>query len=383
MTTVSLLKCETYDREALARAVEASFKNIGFDPKKFKKARVALKPNLLTSSTPDQAVVTHPEFFRAVAQFVKKNGGKPVLIESPAIQPLTRVMKKTGYDELAREEGVEVVVPYDAAVIHNEKARLFKRFEVAKEILDADIIINIPKLKTHEITHITGAVKNLFGLIPGTRKAQWHMRAKTKEDFSNFLLDFYGAVVSEIAKGRPLITLMDAVVGMEGKGPGTSGTPKQIGAVLAGMDAIAVDYVAAGLVGADINKVLTITEGAKRGLGAASSDKITIKGDAIASFDVSGFAEPRSSSPTIPFPGLLKNLIVERPVPSADRCTLCYQCREICPAGAISRAQGKMKVPSYDYNKCIRCYCCMEVCPEAAISLRRGRLQWVINLVSR
>jgi formate hydrogenlyase subunit 6/NADH:ubiquinone oxidoreductase subunit I len=136
-------------------------------------------------------------------------------------------------------------------------------------------------------------------------------------------------------------------------------------------------------VGADVRKVLTITEGARRGLGTASSDKITLKGDPLASFDVRGFVEPRSSSPTIPFPSLLKNLIVERPVPSAERCTLCYQCRDICPAGAISRAQGKMKVPSYDYNKCIRCYCCMEVCPEAAISLRRGRLQWVINLVSR
>jgi len=380
MATVSLVECESYEQERLSRSIEAGFRNLSFDNARFRNALVTLKPNLLTGVHPDTAVITHPAFFRAVAAFAKDCGARLRLVESPAIQPLSRVMKKTGYEDIVREMGVEVVHQPDIAVIHGSEGATFRRFEVARQALDADIVLNLPKLKTHGITYLTGAVKNLFGLIPGTRKAQWHMRAKTKEEFSSFLIDYYQALLASFGDGEKLITVMDAVVGMEGKGPGTSGKPRQVGAIIAGADALAIDFVAASLVGLEVGEIFTITEGAGRGLGAASFESIRIKGSSPSLFSIPHFEPVRiRKGSAVPMGGLLKNLVVERPSPVEDRCTLCYQCRDICPARAISNARGAKKTPRYDYDACIRCYCCMEVCPEAAIVLKKGRLQWVLE----
>jgi uncharacterized protein (DUF362 family)/Pyruvate/2-oxoacid:ferredoxin oxidoreductase delta subunit len=384
MTRVALLKCENYDSLLIREKMLEALNLIGLEPGIFAGKRVVMKPNLLSATAPAKSVVTHPEFFRAAVRMVRDHGGKPILCESPGFQPLGKVMKKAGYDRIAEEEGCEIADPRATAVLFYDGPCRFKRFEISSAVFDADIILNLPKFKTHALTYITGAVKNLFGLIYGLNKAQWHLKARSKEEFSGFLLDYYGALLNGFEKRKVFIHLMDAVMGMEGEGPGVTGTPRKIGAILAGQDAVSVDAVATKVVGLRLKEVLTVTLGEKRGLGTGAFDRIDLKGAGLNGFQVRDYVPSKASgrSPGSRWPlstKAFKDLLVEKPVPSRERCTLCYQCKAICPGGAISESRGESGIPRYDYDKCIRCYCCMEICPEAAIGLKRGKLQWLLG----
>jgi uncharacterized protein (DUF362 family)/ferredoxin len=385
---VALLKCEDYDALRIREKMMEALNLIGLEPQIFAGKRVAVKPNLLNASAPEKSVVTHPEFFRAALRMVRDHGGNPILCESPAFQPLAKVIKKAGYDRIVEEEGCEIADPRSTGILFCDGRCRFKRFEISSAVFDADIILNLPKFKTHGLTYITGAVKNLFGLIYGLNKSQWHLKARSKEEFSEFLLDYYSALLRGFEKPKVFIHLMDAVMGMEGEGPGAGGTPRKIGAVLAGQDAVSVDAVATRVVGLPLKEVLTVTLGERRGLGTGAFERIELLGADLDAFQIRDYVPTRASggNPMGHWPlntRVLKDLLVEKPAPSKERCTLCYQCKAICPGGAISESQGESGVPSYDYDKCIRCYCCMEICPEAAIRLKKGKLQWLVNKWSK
>jgi uncharacterized protein (DUF362 family)/Pyruvate/2-oxoacid:ferredoxin oxidoreductase delta subunit len=378
MAVISLQKCTQYDNKLLKDKIIAGLKQIDFDLTALKDKRVCLKPNLLMPSSPERAVTTHPELFRAVAEIVHDYTRSIIIIESPNFFPLKSTIKKTGLAPIVNDLEIEVADITVTKALQFPLAHRYKSIDISKAFFDVDYIINMPKLKTHGFTHYTGAVKNLFGTMPGLSKAQMHMKAPSQMEFSEFLLDLYGGLLNGFEKPKKFIHIMDAVVGMEGEGPGPSGKPKKIGAVIVGDDAVALDYVAVNLVGLDLKKVFTITEGFKRGYGVKSPDDIQIKGETLKDMRITDFKASRSSvmggviwpltSPTI------KNLFIEKPVPRADVCTLCYNCMKICPAGAITKAD-EAKVPTYNYRKCIRCFCCMETCPEAAIYLKKGILQ--------
>jgi len=384
-TKVYLAPCRDYDASQILEKMKSGFSQLGMHPGMLKEKRVLIKPNLLKASSPDEAVVTHPEFFRAAVRLVKGMGGRPMMAESPAFQPLAKVMKKAGYDRVADEEECEVADPQNTEVLFSEGQARFKRFEISGAFFDADVVVNLPKLKTHGLTYLTGAVKNLFGLIYGLNKSQWHLRARSGMEFSGLLLDLYAALMQGAERPKTFIHLMDAVVGMEGEGPGSSGVPKKIGALLMGQDALAVDAVAVSLVKLDRKKVHTLTLGRERDLGATDLERIQVLGSRLDDLTVHDYVPSKSTgdpSPVSRWPlntEFFKNLLVERPVPSKERCTLCYQCKAICPGGAIGKSSGREPVPDYNYDKCIRCYCCMEICPEAAISLKRGKLQWLFH----
>ena len=384
MTRVALLKCADYDALRIREKMTEALNLIGLEPQVFAGKRVVLKPNLLSASAPEKSVVTHPEFFRAALRMVRDHGGTPILCESPGFQPLGKVMKKAGYDRITEEEGCEIADPRATSILFHDGPCRFKRFEISSAVFDADILLNLPKFKTHGLMYITGAVKNLFGLIYGLNKSQWHLKAQSKEEFSDFLLDYYSALLNGFEKPKVFIHLMDAVMGMEGEGPGVSGTPRKIGAVLAGQDAVSVDAVATRVVGLPVKKVLTVTLGEKRGLGTGAFERIELLGAGLDAFQIRDYVPTKASggNPMGHWPlntRAFRDLLVEKPVPSRARCSLCYQCKAICPGGAISESRGESGVPSYDYDKCVRCYCCMEICPEAAIGLRKGRLQWLIG----
>ena len=385
MTKVYLTACRDYDASQILENMTLGLSHLGIGPGVLQGKRVLIKPNLLRASNPEEAVVTHPEFFRAAVRLVKGWGGRPTMAESPAFQPLAKVMKKVGYDRVAEEEGCEVADPQSTDVLFCDGPARFKRFEISKAFFDADVVINLPKLKTHGLTYLTGAVKNLFGLIYGLKKSQWHLRARSGMEFSSFLLDLYAALLQGDGRPKTFVHMMDAIIGMEGEGPGISGVPKKIGTFLVGQDALAVDAVAVSLVKLDRNKVHTLTLGRERELGATEPEMIQILGSRLDDLVVHDYVPSRSTSDPSPVSRwplnteFFKNLLVERPVPSKDRCTLCYQCKAICPGGAIDKSDGRQPVPLYDYQKCIRCYCCMEICPEAAISLKRGKLQWLFG----
>jgi uncharacterized protein (DUF362 family)/Pyruvate/2-oxoacid:ferredoxin oxidoreductase delta subunit len=387
VATVSLLRCEEYDPRMVKEKLREGLLSIGLDSSVFQGKKVVIKPNLLNASPAEKGVVTHPEFFRAAVQIVKEGGGIPLMVESPAFQPLAKVMKKTGYDRVVAEEGCSVADPKETAVLFYDGAVKYKRFEVSKAIFDADVIVNLPKFKTHSLTYITGAVKNFFGFISGLNKSQWHVRAPTKEEFSSFLLDLYGSLLRGFEKPKRFIHMMDAITGLEGEGPGVSGRPRSIRAILIGEDAVAVDCAAVHLVGLAAKEARTIALGEERGLGQGSLAKIDLRGERLDGFFEGHYvpSSPGGHHPVSRWPmntKLVKNLLIERPVPSGKKCTLCYQCKTICPGGAIETSQNT-KIPFYNYDRCIRCYCCMEICPEAAISLKRGKLQWVLDILGK
>jgi uncharacterized protein (DUF362 family)/Pyruvate/2-oxoacid:ferredoxin oxidoreductase delta subunit len=385
MTKVYLASCKEYNATEIQKEMTTGLLDLGIGPERLQGKQVLIKPNLLNASDPEKAVVTHPEFFRACVRVVKAWGGIPMMAESPAFQPLAKVMKKAGYDRVVDEEGCKVADPRETRVLFWEGAESFKRFEIAGAFFDAHVVINLPKLKTHGLTYMTGAVKNFFGLVYGLNKSQWHLRARSGEAFSGFLLDLYGALLQGAGVSRTFIHMMDAVTGLEGEGPGLSGVPKSVGAMLVGQDAVAVDAVAVRLVNLDRERVHTLSLGEKRALGIAALGDIQILGAPLDALEVRDYIPSRAAgdpSPVSRWPlntEFFKNLLIERPVPSRERCTLCYQCKAICPGGAIEKSNGRDPVPLYDYDKCIRCYCCMEICPEAAIRLKRGKLQWLFG----
>jgi len=384
MYKVSLLKCDEYNDQKIKDTIIKSLENIDFDISSVNNKRIALKPNLLMPGKIEKAIITNPVFFKAVAEIVKDYNGKMVLIESPAIHSLHNTMKKVGYQEIIEKMDIEVADISKTKTIHNKEALQYKSIEIIEEFFNTDIIISMPKYKTHGLTYVTGAVKNMFGSISGMSKSQMHMKMPSNELFSNFLLDLYGAFQYGFDEQKPFVNIMDAIIGMEGDGPGYSGTPKFMGAVIAGQDAISVDYVATKAAGLDINKVYTIIYGFSRSFGASSEQDIQVIGNSIDDFSGIIFSPTENSilshAVRWPFTSVtIKNLFTEKPVPDETKCTCCYQCQKICPAKAISKAKSGKKIPDYNYDKCIRCFCCMEICPEAAISVKKGLLQWIFR----
>lgn len=385
MTKVALLKCTDYDEDVIIQTVKDGLEKIGFDVAQFKNARVGLKPNLLMGAKPDKAVTTHPLFFKAVARIVLENGGTPILTECHGFGPFKSVLNSTGYADVVKELGMEVGIMDEIAPLHYPQAKLMKRIEISKAFFDVDMIINLPKFKTHGFTYISGAVKNLFGTIPGLRKARMHLRFPEPNEFSEWLLDLNGALLNGFDRPKKIIHMMDAIIGQEGEGPGPSGTPKKMDAIIIGSDPVAVDFVGSGVAGLDYKKIPTIVLGFKRDFAVSSPDDISIAGQSIQDLRVRNFQPTKSSvsshflrgwlvSPTV------KNLFIEKPWPGEEKCTLCYKCKSVCPAQAISKAREDKNIPEYDYKKCIRCYCCIEFCPEAAISLKKGMLQKLLMI---
>jgi len=216
MRQVSLSRCTDYSNEILKEIIVRNLEAIGFRMDRFNKARVALKPNLILPATTDKAIVTDPEFFRAVAQIVREHKGTPVLIESPAIHSLERTIRKTEYGAIIDSEGIEVADPGKSRVIHHDGSKTFKSIEIQSALFDVDIILNLPKFKMHGLTYVTGAVKNLFGAMPGRKKAKMHVQVPAREDFADFLLDLYGALKLGFDKPKTLLHVMDAIMVQEG-----------------------------------------------------------------------------------------------------------------------------------------------------------------------
>jgi uncharacterized protein (DUF362 family) len=381
MSKVSINEVRRYDNSLIKETLYKAFDEIGFDLSRLKGKRVAVKPNLLSASKPEQAIITHPEFFRAAVKIIKDAGAFPVLIESPAINSLSRVFRASGYDRVIEEEGVEVDLEQSGMTINNDKGRRYKHFEIMKSVAAADFIFNLPKFKTHGLTYITGAMKNLFGLIPGMAKTQWHLKANARDLFCEFLVDYFEAVCSLFSEPKGIVHLMDAITGMEGNGPGTGGKPREIGAVIVSKDAVAADFIATSLVGFETKLVKTISIAAERGLGKKDLYEIEFNRDVFDLLKLDKF-EPAPMPINVRIEkikwlnNLLKRLTVERPVPIEGKCTLCYQCRQICSAKAIDKGDT---VAIFNYDKCIRCFCCIEVCPEAAIRIEGNFLSRIFN----
>lgn len=376
LSDVSLVRCADYDRDRVLSAVRRAIDLLGGIEVFVKPGeRVLIKPNLLKGSHPRDAVTTHPEIVRAVIRLVHDRGGRAAVGDSPGLGDLRHVCEKSGLLQVIREEGADLVQMDEAVTIKNNGQ--FHHFEIARAVQEADAVINLPKLKTHGMMTISGAVKNLFGCVPGRRKVQWHFNAGVnRAAFARMLVELSALI-------KPRLTIMDAVLGMEGNGPG-SGDPRVVGLVLAGADPVSVDLVSGTIVGADPACLPVISAAAEAGIGETRVDRINLRGERLESVLLKGFRLPPSEHTEWRLPEwvrrLLKQALTTRPEINHGECILCGICRDHCPQAAIRDSGNEMAI---EYRDCIRCFCCQEFCPHGAVSVGRGWALRIINSISR
>ncbi len=323
--------------------------------------RIGVKVNLLRGAPPEKVVTTHPETLRAVLRALLAAGARPFVGDSPGgpgnERRVNRAYEVSGMAAVCRDEGVELLVPdSDVVELAAPDGRLFRSFPVGRCWTEADGIVQVGPLKTHQLMRLTGAVKLTFGCVTGLRKGQLHVRASERADFADMLLDLHLALA-------PRLTVIDAIVAMQGKGPG-SGTPRAMGSLLAARDGSALDTALADLTVHQRRSVYTLAAAERRGL-IDLDEPYRLEGDQIV--PDRGFQHaPRDAQDRLPpaVRNLARNLLTSRPrLVNAAACTRCGDCAQICGASAITLAP----TPVYDDGKCVRCYACTEICPTAAI----------------
>jgi len=363
---VSIIKCDDYDTEDVYLKVKESVDLLG-GIKKFvsRGDRVLIKPNMLSAKPPESAVQTHPAVIEAAIRLVIDAGAIPLVGDSPGIGSSKSCAEKGGFSPILEKYGTELLKFNDAVTVKNPDGT-FKVFEIARDILEVDKIINLPKPKTHGQMVMTMAVKNTFGAVVGAKKTQWHLKVgNSPAKFARMLLDLHYML-------NPTLSIMDAITAMEGNGPG-SGDPVDLGLIFAGADATAIDAAASSVVGLDTSLLYTLSEAKRMGIGGTDISEIDVQGERIDDVLVSGF----KFTPTGPIMGrtpaiitrIARRALTPRPVINHDICTMCRQCEKICSAKVIKKSKGRMTI---DYHNCIRCFCCQEICPEGAITIRRG-----------
>ncbi len=369
-TPVAIAICRDYDDDRVLQAVRKAADLIGgIDDVIRPGDKVLLKANLLAPADPDEAVTTHPAVVRAVIELVKETGGIPVVADSPGYtfaggrcKALTECGLKAVADELeveslqfeALENGFEETAVPDGVYL--------KTVYAARLALEADVIITLPKLKTHASTWYTGAVKNMFGAVASHTRKEAHKLA-TYERFGGSIVDIYSVF-------RPQLAFMDAIVGMEGEGP-HHGSPRELGLILASKDPVALDAVASKAIGFDPMEIFTTRDASRRGLGQGDLDRIDVRGGRIA--DVAVDYDKPSGRRVNMHPLVMKvgyRLMTVEPDCVRDMCDRCAICAKSCPVGAIAMSP----YPVIDRANCIECYCCNEMCPTGAMEIRKNWL---------
>lgn len=367
MAKVAFSACHSYAKPEVEAALERTLSLLGGIGQWVKPGdKVLIKPNLLSGASPDKAVTTHPQLIRAVCILAQKAGGRVSLGESPGIGTFTQCAKGCGLDQIAREIGVELLEFSETVSVPTPSGY---RVSIGKPVMEADVIINLPKVKTHTQMYLTLGMKNCFGYVPGGEKARWHFRAGIDEDtFARMLVDIYLC-------RKPDLTIADAVLAMEGNGPGL-GTPRTLGWLAASDDTVALDRVCVEALGLEARRFKMLSQAQKANAGETDLKSIHILGAGLEDIRVSDFRPPdRLESlqfnrvpPLLRRP--LRDFLTSRPFVKRSKCIHCGRCFKACPANAIRWKKGK--VPSFEYAECIRCFCCHEMCESDAIYVKDG-----------
>lgn len=348
------------------RTDEAIEKILETYPFHWKGKRVVIKPNILSPSPPEKGITTHPSLIGSLVKALKRREAQCLVGDNPgwsgyaANEHCARV---SGIFEAA--DGCFVNFAKETIQI-NVPSRFFEKLVVSKPILEADMVIDVPKFKTHVQTKITGAIKNMFGIVVGAEKARVHLSAARPENFSEALVDIYQIRI-------PDLTIMDAVVGMEGNGP-SSQELRPIGKILAARNGVAVDGLMAAMMGLPQKSVDCLRIAFQRGLGEMDPARMEIQGSWSR---LEKYRMPLTFISRGLF-GAAVNKLYYRPMVKPrlsvrpELCTGCGICVQHCPAQALTMG----KVPLLDSKKCISCYCCYELCSNQAIELT-GLMSWV------
>jgi uncharacterized protein (DUF362 family)/Pyruvate/2-oxoacid:ferredoxin oxidoreductase delta subunit len=370
---VYIVKCENYDE------IENRIKKLvdmmgGMGRFAVQGEKIVLKVNLLREARPEEAVSTHPSVVAAVAGLAKEKGAIPVIADSPGgglrynKKTLDKIYDTSGMHWAAKKAGIDVNWDTTSRPVSYSDGVLTKHFDIITPVWEANTVFNLCKMKTHLFTVMTGAVKNIFGVVPGLSKTGYHAKFHDSQRFVGMLLDLSQYI-------SPRLTIMDAVVAMEGDGPG-AGDPRQVGLLIGSEDPLALDVVAAEIMGIDRRKNPILLEAERRDLKPSRLEDIEIVGVDLAAVKVTDFKRSQVSAGSLglgpmpwyyrTFEPLLKNAFTVRPKVIWDRCIACGTCIEGCPTQAVSFVKERAFI---DDDKCIRCYCCHEICPEEAIGL--------------
>lgn len=322
--------------------------------------RVLVKPNCLAAVGPERGVTTHPSLVRSLVDALRRRGAVVAVGDNPGARgygATRRCFEVTGLHEAA--DGAFADIGRRTAVVPL-RSSIAGETVVSRDVLEADYLISVPKMKTHCLTLLTGGVKNHYGIVAGAEKARLHYAARTQERFSELLVDVF-------AVRPPDLTVMDAVVAMEGDGP-SHGTLREVGLVIAANDAVALDAVAARLMGIRPERIHHLRTAAARGLGTIADAEIVIDGELRPR---TGFRLPST------FRAGLMSAIANRVVfnllhrsrlrVNVRKCRGCGECERACPSGAMQR-QGERYV--IDPRRCHHCFCCSELCPAGAVEVQ-------------
>ena len=354
----------------LAAAVEQALDFLDYD---FAGKRVWVKPNLLGAHAPDAGVTTEPALIHAVVAGLRRRNAADVWVfDNPGGSTygnITDYIAVTGAVEAS--DGAFRVGAQTPHMLPM-KSRFMTELPVSRFVIETDVILNLPVMKSHGLTILTGSIKNLYGIIPGGHKSALHRLVPDSEDFAELLVDIYQAVPV------PVLTIMDALRGMDGQSGPSSGRVLKLGKLLAGANPVAVDSVFARMAGAEPDSIPMLRIAHDRGLGPALAD-IEIQGDAT---PIPGFHLPsrRVASFVGKYMGnLMDGWFRHAPVLAKPRCIKCRRCEKNCPVQAITMSP----FPLIDRHKCIHCYCCAEICPEHALSIPSNVRSFWLHVLGR
>ncbi|MDZ7725384.1 MAG: DUF362 domain-containing protein [candidate division KSB1 bacterium] len=371
---VALVYCDSYDENRLYSAVKQGIDLLGgFEQYINPNDKVLLKPNILVGDPPAKASATHPQVFRAVARLLLETHPNVAYGDSPAIGSCGQ-MKRAGFHKIGTELGLHLADFDQGQDVKFPDSPFTKSFKIANGVLESDALISISKLKTHQLSRITGAVKNQFGCIPGLLKTEYHLWIPNAYDFCKMLVTLNLLI-------QPKLYIMDGITAMQGNGP-RGGEPVPMNTLLFSNDPIALDATAARLVALNPEHVTTSGPGEEWGLGTWKKDQIELLGHPFDALYNPDFDIPRKPVSSVTRTGrisFIKNWISPRPVIDSERCVRCGMCVRACPVSpkAVDWQDDDKKPPLYNYKRCIRCFCCQEICPEQAITVRTpwlGRL---------
>ncbi|MBI9108861.1 MAG: DUF362 domain-containing protein [Spirochaetales bacterium] len=361
MTKVAVNKASCYDPKKLADIISEALSEVGlFLPSD---ARILVKPNIVSQNFPVQCTTTHPSVIDALCMLLSDNRCSIIIGESSAFYQggyTQRGFRTSGIADVARKYSAELVAFEEdgGVLVDNPKGVVLKQILMSKRVQEADYIISAGKLKTHSFAGMSATVKNIFGLIPGGTKYEYHFTSGySRELFAEKIADLYALV-------RPDLYVLDAVRGLEGPGPAATGRPKDTGIVMVSDNGYALDYLAARMIGVDPAGYEILQAGIKRRF-LPDPQQIVMTGD----FDTLPsvpYKLPKKSEIRPREKVLLYQAVAVYPLAKKGKCTCCGICALRCPLQAI-RIDGGAEI---DLDACLKCYHCYYLCPEKAIVLK-------------
>ncbi len=371
--TVIITRCQAYDADRILSLLRENAPSVGLTEAAIRGKKVVVKPNLLLAYRPEKAATTHPAVMEAVVLLAKELGAASVTIaESPggiySEKTLSHIYGETGMKDVSDKTGVPLNYDISYRPFSLSDGVTAKSVDMITPVHEAEVLINVCKMKTHALATMTGASKNLFGVIPGINKFEMHARFKKPSDFFSMVIDLNAALDQKM----PVFHICDGIVGMEGDGP-SGGTPKEAGVLLMSRNPFNLDLAMAEIMGMT-GRVPLLTMAAERGFCPKTPDALTVEGIAPHEVGCGDFLLPDAKK------GrrfdLIPPFLQPKPVIDRNLCRGCQLCVKSCPQKTIVMAKGKAKIKD---KNCIKCYCCQELCTFKAVRIKKSIIYKIVE----